>query len=69
MWNLRQWDSMYSKRRIAIGRNLVLNSGGDAVCILHGPKVSIVLRGLGRRHGVPRPRYWHGRIYRDEMGW
>lgn len=75
MSKLRQWGSICAGRRIAFGESqgfgLVPKTAkcGDVVCILHGSKVPIVLRRLGRCHRVVGQCYWHGWMYGEKVDW
>jgi len=75
MSKLRQWGVICSGRRIAFGEGrgfgLVPKTvrGGDVICILHGSKVPIVLRRLGRCYRVIGQCYWHGWMYGDPVDW
>jgi hypothetical protein len=75
MAKLRQWVSICSGRRIVFGEKqgfgLVPKKAteGDIVCILHGSKVPIVLRRLGRVYRVIGQCYWHDWMDGEKVHW
>ena len=75
MAKLRQWTSICSGRRIVFGEAQGFGlapkttRGRDIICILHGSKVPVVLRRLGRCYRVIGQCYWHGWMYGDKVDW
>ena len=75
MSKLRQWGIVCAGRRIVFGEGqgfgLVpkTTTGGDVICILHGSKVPIVLRRLGRCYRVVGQCYWHDWMYGEKVVW
>lgn len=75
MSKLRQWGSICVGRRIVFGEGqgfgLVPKTThcGDMVFILHGSKVPVVLRRLGRCYRVVGQCYWHDWMYGENVNW
>ena len=75
MAKLRQWAGICSGRRIVFGETQGFGlapqttRGGDVICVLHGSKVPIVLRRLGRCYRVIGQCYWHEWMYGDKVDW
>ena len=73
MSKFRQWVGICSGRRIVFGEGqgfgLVPKSAraGDVICILHGSKVPILLRRLGRCYRVIGQCYWHRWMYGEKV--
>lgn len=72
---LKTWMRTCIGRRIVFGKTkgfgLVPRAAkaGDVVCILHGSKVPVVLRRLGRRYRLVGQCYWHGWMYGEKVDW
>ena len=75
MSKIRQWSVICAGRRIVFGEGqgfgLLPKSAkcGDVICVLHGSKVPIVLRRLGRCYRVVGQCYWHDWMYGENVHW
>jgi hypothetical protein len=72
---LKNWLRTCIGRRIVFGKTQGFGlvpaaaQGDDIVCILHGSRVPVVLRRLGRRYRLVGQCYWYEWMYGEKVDW